>query len=174
MRVLMAFGGEASPPRLQQVEALTKRLSGVEPTVASTLGGCIIRGNTRLIRVYREADPAELPEIALAPGGEVLWDSRFRVSAAPAKKLKAAGVGSDLTVRALGAGVYATLRRRIDPKARAPARAVHTLPSVWAGERLMAVPQLGIHQFGHEVGDARGGDPLCSSVFAAWARRGGL
>lgn len=170
MRALRAFGGEARPPRLQQVEALTEQLSCDEPTVASTLGGCIIRASARAIRVYREADPARLPEIALQPGGDVLWDRRFRISAAPVKVLRAAGVGEELTLRALGAGAYATLRKRIDRKIRAPVRALHTLPSVWAGGKLIAVPQLGIRVLGPDASGSRG--PLCSSVFVAWEPEG--
>jgi hypothetical protein len=81
--------------------------------------------------------------------------------------LRAAGVKEDLKLRALGASAYATLRERIDHKLRVPARALHTLPSIWAGGKLIAVPQLGI---GLDAGDPRG--TLCSSVFVAWERKG--
>jgi tRNA(Ile)-lysidine synthase len=139
IRVLEAFGGEAKASRLAKVESL---LAAVEAAgaVVRTLGGCVVSAGAREIRVFREPGRAGLPELELSPGAAAVWDRRFRVSVA------IAGAGEiaprPVVVRALGQSDYATLRGRIEPAFRLPARAALTLPSFWLNDELIAVPPL--------------------------------
>jgi tRNA(Ile)-lysidine synthase len=173
MRVLLAFGGDAKAPRLSQVESLSGALSAREgqDMVALTLGGCIISAGAKSIRIFRERDPRGLPQIALEPGSDAIWDGRFRISLASAKRLKAARVKAPVVVRELGVSAYATLRASLEKGRRPPSRAAVTLPSFWAGEELIAVPQL----VAAELGPARVGSHghgLCRAQFVGWERSG--
>jgi tRNA(Ile)-lysidine synthase len=172
MRVLRAFGGDAKPPRLAKVESLADALSAScadAANVAFTLGGCIIRASPRSIRVFREGDRGDLPQVEIEPGREVLWDGRFHVGIAAKKMLNDAGVSTSVTVRALGASAYATLRRRLPKSPHGPARALAALPSFWSGDRLIAVPQLAFDAIG-AAGKAGGRGDLCNSRFVGWER----
>ncbi len=162
-RLLAAFGGEARPARLVQVEALAEALQGGE-RFARTLGGCMLSAGRKWVRVYCEPGQRRLPEIALEPGGEKVWDARFRVAAAPAPVLAAAGIVPPIRVRALGRTAYATLRGSLEPGRRPPARAAHSLPAFWSGERLLAVPNLASFRASGGANGAVEGQ-LLSSVF---------
>jgi tRNA(Ile)-lysidine synthase len=166
MRVLKAFGGGAKAPRLVKVESLAEELGGHEK-VALTLGGCLIRARAKDISVFREQDRYDLPQIQLEPGSGAIWDRRFRVSLGSARKLAAAGVKQPVMVRALGAGAYATLRARLAPAGRPPSQAAATLPSFWAGEELIAVPQLGPADRALK-GSSKRGHGLCRAEFIGW------
>jgi tRNA(Ile)-lysidine synthase len=172
IHILRAFGGDTTPPRLVKVEALADALAARDAqgeNVALTLGGCIVRAGTRSIRVYREGDRGDLPQVEVAAGGEALWDRRFHVRIASKKMLNDAGVSTSITVRALGANAYATLRAGLPKQPSVPARAVAALPSFWAGERLIAVPQLDFDATG-AAGKPGGRGGLCSSRFVGWER----
>jgi hypothetical protein len=83
--------------------------------------------------------------------------------------LNDAGVSTRVTVRALGASAYATLRARLPRKPNAPARASAALPSFWSGDQLIAVPQLAFQAQDTVRKGGRSSD-LCSSVFVGWER----
>ncbi|HYD14922.1 MAG TPA: ATP-binding protein, partial [Hyphomicrobium sp.] len=137
-RLIGAFGGDAKPAQLSQIEALEAVLAEGRP-VAQTLGGCIVSQGRTTLRLYREPGHRALPELMLNPGDETLWDWRFRVRyATPADDEEA--VLEPVSVRPLGLSAYATLRGSLAPRARPPARAAAGLPSIWAGEKLLAVP----------------------------------
>lgn len=149
-RLLSAFGGQAKPAQLSQVEALVRVLARGRP-VAQTLGGCIVSQGRTTLRLYREPGHHTLSELPLMPGEEVLWDWRFRVRYAPPDpdaEARAHGDGATaaaaeaVLVRPLGLAAYATLRGGLAPKDRPPARAAAGLPSLWSGARLLAVPSL--------------------------------
>jgi len=145
-QLLRAFGGSARPAQLSQIEALDAALARDRPH-AQTLGGCTISQGRTLIRVYREPGVHALPQIALSPGQEAVWDLRFRVGyraadtsgGAAEEATEAAG---PVLVRPLGLAAYATLRREIASKLRPPARAAASLPAIWSGAQLIAVPGL--------------------------------
>lgn len=133
--LLRAFGGEAPPARLSQIENLASRL--MTPNNAETLGGCRIERDGAAVRIWREWGRDGLPTLELQPGAEKVWDGRFRVALD-------AGEAAPVDVRALGAenirqfgelGHLAELQGR-----RAPADAIRSLPSFWRGGRLVAVP----------------------------------
>ncbi|WP_334147029.1 tRNA lysidine(34) synthetase TilS [Hyphomicrobium sp.] len=145
-RLIATFGGEAKPPQLSQVEALVAAIARGR-ALAQTLGGSIVsQGRTRL-RLYREPGRRTLPEVTLMPGEEVVWDWRFRIRYAGAADEDASEARDDasaegVVVRPLGLAAYATLRGALTPRDRPPARAAASLPAVWSGERLVAVPGL--------------------------------
>lgn len=133
--LLRAFGGEAPPARLSQIENLASRL--MTPNNAETLGGCRIERDGAAVHIWREWGRDGLPTLELQPGAEKVWDGRFRVALD-------AGEAAPVDVRALGAenirqfgelGHLAELQDR-----RAPADAIRSLPSFWRGGRLVAVP----------------------------------
>lgn len=155
-RLLGAFGGQAKPAQLSQVEALVAALARGRP-VAQTLGGCIVSQGRTTLRLYREPGHHTLSELLLMPGDRVVWDWRFRVgyNAAPDEDWGQDSVdgaaAEPVRVRPLGLAAYATLRGRLAPKDRPPARAAAGLPSLWSGDRLLAVPSLP----GADPGDGR-------------------
>ncbi|HEX2842436.1 tRNA lysidine(34) synthetase TilS [Hyphomicrobium sp.] len=139
-RLLGAFGGGAKPAQLSQVEALEAAMANGRP-MAQTLGGCIVSQGRTTLRLYREPGHHDLPEFPLGPGQEALWDWRFRV------RYDASEGGEDplppvVSVRPLGLSAYATLRGSLPSNARPPALAAAGLPSIWAGQRLLAAPAL--------------------------------
>lgn len=124
-RVLASVAGRRFPPPLDQVAPLA-----AAPR-AATLGGARLLPAGRLGEGWlaiREA-AAMQPRVPAADGAE--WDGRFR--------LRLAGQDSaGLSFGALGpaaAGLRAKLRR--------PAALLATLPAIWRGDDLMAVPHLG-------------------------------
>ncbi|WP_083567307.1 tRNA lysidine(34) synthetase TilS [Hyphomicrobium sp. CS1GBMeth3] len=152
-RLIGAFGGEARPAQLSQVEALVAALARGRP-MAQTLAGCIVSQGRTTLRLYREPGHHTLRTLRLTPGDEAVWDMRFRLRYAvpEADAPGDDGVGmaaregpaamEPVVVRPLGLQAYATLRGRLAPKDRPPARAAAGLPSIWAEERLLAVPSL--------------------------------
>ncbi len=73
--LIMAVGAEPYTPRFERLERLAAALpDGLAG--GRTLGGCRILPRRGLILIQREA-AAIAPEMALTPGGEALWDSRF-------------------------------------------------------------------------------------------------
>jgi tRNA(Ile)-lysidine synthase len=141
-RLLAAFGGDAKPAQLSQVEALEAVLAR-DKAIAQTLGGCIVSQGLTTLRLYREPGRSKLPEVLLEPGDEVLWDWRFRIkyNAEDASEAEEETLGS-VAVRPLGLAAYATLRGELAPRDRPPARAADGLPAIWSGNRLVAVPSL--------------------------------
>lgn len=136
--VLDALGPSAPPVRLSQVEALHGELGSANARTW-TLNECIVTvsdGRTEW-EIYREPGRAGLPTVQVAPGEETIWDRRFRV------RLDRAAPGP-LTVKALGPETWAALKRAGHARpVTIPQRAAVTLPSVWRGEDLLAVPHLG-------------------------------
>lgn len=158
VRLIDAFGGMARPAQLSQVEALEAVLFEGRP-LAQTLGGCMISQGWTTLRLYREPGRQEIGDVLMEPGREIVWDRRFRV----AYRLPEADADDaqsereeryePVLVRPLGLAAYATLRDGIAASDRPPARAAATLPSVWSGDRLIAVPTLP----GAPAGDGRFG-----------------
>jgi tRNA(Ile)-lysidine synthase len=143
--VIRGFGGRESGPERPKLEALAEQLAGPGP-VAVTLGGALIKtepakraGSAASPRVliYREPGRGGIAARALKPGQGIFWDRRFYVSLSPAWK-------TPVEVRPLGAAGYALLKRRFSAlgEFKLPSRAAATLPAIWSGESLMAVPTL--------------------------------
>jgi tRNA(Ile)-lysidine synthase len=122
--LLQAIAGSAYAPSPRQVAALA-----AEPRPA-TIGGVRLMPAGRLgpgLLLARE--PAMLaPPLPAAPGAR--WDGRFRLDAR-ATPPQGAMLG------ALGAAAA-----RLRDRSRLPAAVLCTLPALWLGERLFAVPHL--------------------------------
>lgn len=137
--LLRAFGGEAPPARLSQIELLAVRMSERSgATHAETLGGCrIVRNGAGPVQIWREWGRDGLPALELQPGAQKVWDQRFRVALS-------ADETEPVEVRALGADNLPWLgdldRLPELDGVRAPGTAICTLPSFWRAGRLVAVP----------------------------------
>jgi tRNA(Ile)-lysidine synthase len=134
----LAVIGRADPPTRRQrldrlLDAITTGLAG-----GRTLAGCrILRHRQRLLIVREPAAVADSE--SLAPGGRLWWDRRFLV------RLGADAPGP-VTVGALGTAGWSGIRDRIAPGHRdaIPTPAGATLPALWDGDHLLAVPTLGL------------------------------
>ena len=121
-------------------------LAGLEPIAAAVMAGPAAGGWTLArakitaapsgILVEREPGRTALPNLALAPGTEVVWDGRFLVRAG-------ARLGAGVQVRALGVEGLRELRRLVAMPSGVPVGALRTLPAAWRGAGLIAVPSLG-------------------------------
>jgi tRNA(Ile)-lysidine synthase len=138
-RLVARYGGASPEPQLSEIEDLTARLQRDEKCTA-TLGGAMISGGSRLVRVWREAGRLDQRGLDLSPGESQIWDRRFILRWAP---VGSGTVATPVTIRPLGAENYSRIAGRLaaTPR-RPPARAAHSLPSFWAGGELLAVPSL--------------------------------
>lgn len=122
--LLQAIAGSPYPPSPRQVAALAG-----EPRPA-TLGGVRLLPAGRLgpgLLLARE--PAMMqPSVTAAPG--IRWDGRFRLGA---RAIPPPGA----VLGALGAAA-----RGLRKQSHLPAAVLVTLPALWRGERLVAVPHL--------------------------------
>jgi len=138
-RALALMGGQPGGPRLSLLERLVGRLNGATEVAGITLSGCCVEVAGAEIRIYREPGRGGLPAVSLPPGASVLWDRRFLVSAP-------SGGQRALTVRALPPNELAQLKKTVGKSIPAPLplprRAALTVPSVWDGDELLAVPHL--------------------------------
>lgn len=136
-RLLGRFGGTAPRARLVKIERLAERVAG-ETGLTATLGGCVVTAVGDQVKVFREPGRDGLPETSIAPGAAIVWDGRFSVS-----RGRSGESDGPVTVRALGRDAFAGLRYNLTMEGL-PSRAGATLPSVWDGQMLLAVPFLGV------------------------------
>jgi len=163
-RLAAMFGGAARPPDLLQLERLYDEMFVSERGFkAGTLGGCRFtldgagEGETHLL-VCREGDGTDLEVCDLNPGCEISWDGgRFRVAARP----EAPGT---VKVKALGRQGWSRLKRDIPgfDDMQLLASSMWTLPAIWRGDALIAVPYFDGYLFTTMQPDKR--------LRAAWAR----
>ena len=139
---LMAVGGGEYVPRLDRLERLHGRVRAGALGGGATLAGCLVvpRGGTLLI--CREPEMA-VEVLAIAAGGSVLWDGRYRITLGSHGRLRRPG---RLIVRRLGAEGWASLARRHPHLRRHPIPpAVRpSLPALWGARGAVAVPHLDI------------------------------
>lgn len=137
--VLRHVGGQPHPLRLARLEALYDWLCAGAPGGGRTLAGCrIVPAGCDLVLIARE--PAAIgPPLSLAPGMTALWDGRFEVCL-PADAPQPA------LVAALGAPGRRRLRGRVREEAwrAVPAPVRPSLPALWLGDEVAAVPHLGL------------------------------
>jgi tRNA(Ile)-lysidine synthase len=144
--ILAAGGGER--PSLGKLEAVVNALWEAGAARQSggqtrwTLARALITAEPDVVRVERELGREPLPETTLAPGTAALWDGRFWVSVAKAYPR------GPLTVRALGETTLRDLRRR-RLVAEGASRGAATVPALWRGDEIVAVPSLGFWSPAH-------------------------
>jgi len=136
-RLLWDLGGDRYPPRRAAVGRLLDALAA--GTEGATLGGCRLRRHGAPGRYLLLRDPRRpMPELLLLPGRAQTWGGVFAVASAPT-------LPTGLVLRELGRvglrRVTATLEGG-DRLSTVPAPARDTLPAVFAGSALLALPTL--------------------------------
>lgn len=140
-RLIGFFGGATTAPELSEIENLAARF-GRGGDVAATLGGAMISGGSRYVRLWREPERVSTVSIRLRSDESVVWDDRFLVGYTLSV---AVGVDpGDIDVRPLGQAASDSIRAEVKGVNALPAAAVAGLPGFFAGGHLMAVPLLGI------------------------------
>ena len=131
-RLARTFGA-ADHVRRSALEPVWRAIRDGTLGAGRTVGGCRFVTAGRTVLVCREA--GRLVEVASFDGRPTLWDRRFTLALAGARRLR-----SRLTIRALGNVPAARL-----PTAAAavPALVRAAWPALWRGDRLAAVPHLG-------------------------------
>ncbi len=79
-RILNIVGGRQKPRALGQVERLYDQLAVEGLPRAATLMGAIVRLKGETLTVSREPGRALPEDRNLVPGGEMIWDERFRIA----------------------------------------------------------------------------------------------
>ncbi|MFM1814459.1 MAG: tRNA(Ile)-lysidine synthase [Pseudomonadota bacterium] len=138
------FGGLSPTPRLARVEALTDDIlaaarGDIALPMKRTLGGtCIQTASNGSVCIWRETGRRTLPVVRLVPGRSILWDGRFTIGLVRHSSLPPA----DYSVRALGSGDWNALKAHLPPEVlkSGPRHAYLSLPAIYAGDRLVAVP----------------------------------
>jgi tRNA(Ile)-lysidine synthase len=138
-RLLGCIGGAAYPPRHARLIRLLEALRDGGARRPRTLGGCRILPFADRLLIVREAARCEV--LSAAPGEKRVWDGRFLVNL-PGHRGKTA---RKLTIRALSEAEWAEIRREPARPGgeHLPAPVGPTLPAIFAGRRLLAVPLLG-------------------------------
>jgi tRNA(Ile)-lysidine synthase len=129
-QVLMTVGAHRYPPRQARLARLLEQLRAGLAS-GRTLAGCRILPWRGALLICREPQAIE-DEMPLAPGAPVRWDDRFR--------LELSGKAPALVVRALGQAGTRSLGPGLGRALPSPVRP--SLPSLWRGQRLVAVPHL--------------------------------
>ncbi|MDH3234445.1 MAG: tRNA lysidine(34) synthetase TilS [Alphaproteobacteria bacterium] len=139
-RVIVTVAGRRYPPRGARLDRVCQDLRGGTLRAARTLGGCRIVPKHKSLLVCREPVAAQ-QRISIAGSGPIRWDNRFTLTLSgapqPAEPI--------LNVARLGRAGWAALTAdRPELRSSAiPAPVRPSLPALWAGEALLAVPHLG-------------------------------
>ncbi|WP_247883679.1 tRNA lysidine(34) synthetase TilS [Azospirillum sp. B21] len=131
-QALAAVGG-AGPVR---DEALERLLGSLADGQGGTLGGCVVRMRRGAVMVARE--PAAVERLLVPPGGRVLWDGRFnlRVSNRWDQPVEVAALGAAGWRKGAGRGGHSGL-------SDLPVPVRESLPSLWLGTEMLAIPTIG-------------------------------
>lgn len=142
-QILATIGGGAYPPRQARLGGLLELVRSPAGAVRRTLAGCRIVDHGAALLFCREA--GAIRHIAPLPArGALVWDDRYVLQA------RRHGMSPEpgLSVRALGQSSRSVLsvtppaRRAL--RRRLPAAVLPSLPALWQGNRLVAVPHLGL------------------------------
>ncbi len=139
---LMAVGGNDYAPRLDRLERLHGKVRAGALGGGATLAGCLVVPRSGALLICREPEIA-VEELAIVPGGSVLWDGRYRIALVSQGRPRRLG---RLVVRRLGAEGWAGLARR-HPHLRRhsiPPAVRPSLPALWGARGAVAVPHLDI------------------------------
>ncbi|WP_145678180.1 tRNA lysidine(34) synthetase TilS [Azospirillum brasilense] len=146
VRCIAAMGGAVYPPKDEAAERLFAEIAGGRFR-GRTLGGCRIvprNGGVGQGHLVIAREPAGVTErLSLTSGGEVWWDRRFAVRLG-------AETGGVVTVAKLGREGWQMVRSSGPDSGRIglPEPVRETLPALWDGNGLAAVPHLGFSRPG--------------------------
>jgi len=143
-RVIRSLGGQVDCPGLGQTEKLFEDMVAADFRGA-TLAGCRFmpcqrQGGTQVL-LFRESGRSALPQVRLRAPTVVVWDRRFRITFR-----KGAEDGGVATVASVAASLPAVQKVSSAPALAGcgmPAEALQTLPGLYAGGQIVAVPTLG-------------------------------
>lgn len=137
--ILKCVGGSDYPPRFEALAALYQAFRDGTLGRGRTLNGCKLIGDKGRLIVLREAAAALIaPVLTLRRGETGIWDGRFAIT------LKSVPMRSgQMEVRALGVEGVAALKAQKREFPDAPKAALPTLPALWKGASLLAVPHFG-------------------------------
>ncbi len=162
-RLLKAVSGAVYPPRLQRLERLyaclvARGARGGSAFRGATLAGCRVistgrDGSVLITREWRALNRHQKTltgTVSLCGASRLVWDNRFEVCL----EAPAGPGGLEGEVRALGRSGWQVLRADLDqgraicdpaalPPHRVPAAVRPTLPALWVGDDLAAVPHFG-------------------------------
>jgi tRNA(Ile)-lysidine synthase len=128
-KLLGRIGGNTYRPRFEKLERLYSRLCEDKNFPGATLEGVELlpshRGKVMVVREY-----ADIPPPVLLEAGKHCWDGRFTLT-----------LPRPLQVGALGKEGVALLEKK---RLTLPKKCYYGLPGFWEGEKLVAVPQLGV------------------------------
>ncbi|CBS86181.1 tRNA lysidine(34) synthetase TilS [Azospirillum lipoferum] len=150
-QALAAVGG-AGPVR---DEALERLLGSLADGQGGTLGGCVVRMRRGAVMVAREP-AAAVERLLVPPGGRVLWDGRFdlQVSHRWERPVEVAAIGAAGWRKGAGPGGHPGL-------SDLPVPVRESLPSLWLGTEMLAIPTIG----GAYGFDADGQAPMDCAIF---------
>lgn len=150
-RVLTCVGGRAYPPRSARLARLHGELLSKKKSQAQTLHGCrlIPEKTKKVMTVLVCREPAAAGErLALMPGMRTVWDGRFVFETGRAGKKVQSRAGKTkqvLVLARLGRKGWSRIVGRA-PELRnsmIPWTVRLSLPALWRGEKVAAVPHLG-------------------------------
>jgi tRNA(Ile)-lysidine synthase len=134
VRILLALGGGAYPPRSERLDALVRDMAAHRRgRFKRTLAGVVAERRSGRFLLYRETGRDGLETLPLVAGRSLTWDGRFRITAGDA-------LPDGLVVGALGEKGRLAIGARAD---RAPAGALAALPAIRRESAILAVPPLG-------------------------------
>ncbi len=147
---LMCLGGRPYPPRGRSLDRVAAALTvgGRSISGGDTLAGCRLLPNAVGVLLCRE--PAAIIDWRTVQSeASILWDRRFTL--APTDAAARAGV----VVARLGSQASRRRLRALDAAGRLgaiPAAVLPSLPGLWRGETLLAVPHLQTLTSANEIG----------------------
>ncbi len=138
-RCLLVTGAGRHAPRLDRLERLYGALCKDGRFAGSTLGGCRVTADrSGDLLIWREPAATETLAVPTRHGrwtAPVEWDRRFRITP-PSGRLPAG-----LQIRRLGAPGRAALRSTGLAAERVPSGTLLSLPGIWDGDTLFALPK---------------------------------
>lgn len=173
-RCLMTVSGQDYTPRLDRLDRLHAVLLSSGRWPARTLAGCRIVCVGGHALICREAAQVA-PPVAIAAGARIRWDRRFAVTVAEGAAVRrgtvVAGLGEEGWRQAVADDPG--LRRHSVPPPVRP-----SLPAVWQGDRLLAVPHLAWRRRDARIGSVTiefaPAHPLAPARFPAAVAEGAL
>jgi len=144
-RILVTIGGRRYAPRGAKLDRVWAELARGPLSGARTLGGCRIVPWQKTLLICREPAAAR-EQISVTNPGKIRWDNRFALTLSGQSARKA----NAFTIARLGRAGWSAvasdapaLRQTAIPPPVRP-----SLPTLWSGETVIAVPHLGYRCFG--------------------------